>query len=71
MRLCIWIYTFYSAVVIFLPTLLHSNVFDLVNMLVLGREEKNSFMLNAAILSTEELDFNSAFTWSSHTLPAV
>lgn len=54
---------FYSVVVIFLPTLPHSNVSDLENMLVLGMEEKTSFMLKAAILITGELALNFAFTW--------
>lgn len=40
-------------------------------MSLLGREEINSFMFKAAILSTGELELNSAFTWSSHTMPAV
>lgn len=50
-------YIFYSVVVIFLPTSPLSEGSDLENMLVLRREEKNSFVLKAAVLSIEELDW--------------
>lgn len=70
MYLCIQIYIFYSALIIFLPTLPHLHGSDSENMLVLGREEKNDSVLKA-VLSTGELDLNSAFMWSSHTMPAM
>lgn len=61
---------FYSVVVVFLPTLPHSLGSGLETM-GLEREEKTSFMLKAAVLSTGELDLNSAFAWGSPTIPAM